>query len=77
VSSPVFDGLPPLVRTACRVGESAEMFASETLSLLNLPGAERRRLARTVNLEQLGWDSQLRPLHGLLSDAAAGVAIAV
>jgi sugar transferase (PEP-CTERM/EpsH1 system associated) len=77
VTSPVFDGLPAVARAACRVADTPDAFARETIELLNLSGADRRRLVQMVDFEQLSWTVQLRPLFQLLSDAAAGVALAV
>jgi len=77
VSAQVFEGLPPAVRLACRVGASAETFAAEIISLLALSPGERRQLAGTADLSELTWESQLRPLHDLLADAGRRQAIAV
>jgi hypothetical protein len=71
VSSQVFEGLPASVHSACRLAPSAEVFASWTLSLLDLTGTERRAIAARANLAQLSWESQLEPLHRLLAEAAA------
>jgi sugar transferase (PEP-CTERM/EpsH1 system associated) len=76
VSSQVFEGLPASIHRACRVASTPDAFANETLSLLNLTGAQRREIAAYANLEQLSWQSQLAPLHRLL-EAAASAAIAV
>ena len=77
VSAQVFEGLPAAVRSACRVGVSAETFAAETLRLLALSPDERRRLAGTADLSELTWESQLRPLHNLLADSGGHQAVAV
>ena len=77
VSAQVFEGLPAAVRSACRVGESAETFAAEILRLLALSPDERRQLAGTADLSELTWESQLRPLHNLLADSGGPQAIAV
>jgi sugar transferase (PEP-CTERM/EpsH1 system associated) len=77
VSSEVWDGLPPSVHGACRLGTSSEAFAAETLALLNLSGSQRRQIAAAADLETLSWDSQLQPLVRLLADVAASPAIAV
>jgi hypothetical protein len=73
----VFDGLPEEARTACRVADSPKRFAEETLSLLAMTGEDRRAIAARADLGRLSWESQLRPLHGILADAAASTAIAV
>ena len=73
----VFEGLPPSVHQACRLAVSADAFAKETLSLLDLTGSQRRALAASADLERLSWESQLLPLYRLLSDASAAAAIAV
>jgi polysaccharide biosynthesis protein PslH len=77
VSAQVMEGLPAAVHPACRVGASAELFAEETLRLLALSGSERRQLAGTADLSELTWESQLRPLHDLLTDSDGPQAIAV
>lgn len=72
VTSPVFEGLPALVRPACRVADRADTFAKETLDLLAMTPVERRALVSQVNLGSLGWERQLQPLRAILTDAAAG-----
>jgi hypothetical protein len=70
VSQAVFDGLPVCVRDACRVAATAGDYADETLALLAMSGADRRRLAQSADLAQLSWKVQLRPLHDALAAAA-------
>jgi len=77
VTPQVFEGLPPTVGAACRIGASAELFAEETLALLALPASERRRIAGDAQLAELSWESQLRALHALLVDSSGRHAIAV
>jgi len=77
VTSQVLDGLPTAIRSACRLGSSAERFAEETLDLLSLPPAERRQLSGTADLTALAWETQLGPLHKVLDDARGRHAIAV
>lgn len=77
VTLPVLDGLPSAVRSACRLGTSAELFAEETLDLLSLPPAGRRQLAGAADLEALAWETQLGPLLDLLEDSGGPHAIAV
>ena len=77
VSSQVFDGLPASVRSACRLASSADAFAVEISSLLDLTGTERRAIAASANLATLSWESQLRPLHAILAQAAAATAVCV
>jgi polysaccharide biosynthesis protein PslH len=77
VSAQVFEGLPAAVRSACRVGVSAETFVAELLRLLALSPDERRQLAGTADLSELTWESQLQPLHNLLADSGGPQAIAV
>jgi polysaccharide biosynthesis protein PslH len=77
VSAQVFEGLPAAVRTACRVGASAEQFAEETLTLLALSASERRRIAASADMVELAWESQLRLLHTLLTNTSARHAVAV
>jgi sugar transferase (PEP-CTERM/EpsH1 system associated) len=71
VTSQVFEGLPAEVRPACRVAESVEDFATETLSLLDLTGEARQVLVRQADLRPLSWETQLAPLRDIL-EAAAG-----
>ena len=70
VTSQVRDGLPAEIRPACRVADSAEDFASEILSLLQLTGDARRALARQADLEPLSWETRLGPLAEILTRAA-------
>jgi len=77
VTPAVAEGLPRSARGPSRVAESVQDFAEETLALLAMPGRERRRLAATAELSQLGWDAQLRPLHDLLGSAQHRGAVAV
>jgi sugar transferase (PEP-CTERM/EpsH1 system associated) len=70
VTSAVFEGLPSAIRSACRIADTAESCAAATIALLNASPAERRRVAQSADLEQLGWDAQLRPLHDALASAA-------
>jgi sugar transferase (PEP-CTERM/EpsH1 system associated) len=72
VTSQVFEGLPREARGGCRVADSVEAFADQTLALLALTSAERRSLAAKADLARLGWECQLVPLHEALA-AAAGV----
>jgi sugar transferase (PEP-CTERM/EpsH1 system associated) len=77
VTTQVFDGLPASIRPACRVADVAQAFADATLSLLSVTPEDRRRVAASANLENLGWEHQLRPLSTILSDASSAPAIAV
>jgi polysaccharide biosynthesis protein PslH len=77
VSAQVFEGLPIAVRSACRVGASAESFADETLQLLELSGTARRHVAASADMAELTWESQLRPLHALLAASGARQTVAV
>jgi sugar transferase (PEP-CTERM/EpsH1 system associated) len=70
VTSPVSSGLPHAVAPACRVADSPEAFAQQTLSLLRLSGAERRAMAAQAVGWRLDWETQLAPLHAILSQAA-------
>jgi glycosyltransferase involved in cell wall biosynthesis len=69
VTSAVFEGLPSAIRSACRVADTAEAYAAATCALLNMTAADRRELAQSADLTQLGWDAQLRPLHDALASA--------
>jgi len=77
VSAQVLAGLPTPVRSACRVGASAERFAEEVLALLALSPGERRQVAASADMAELTWESQLRPLHRLLAESGGRHAIAV
>jgi polysaccharide biosynthesis protein PslH len=70
ITTEVLEGLPPEVRPACRIADSAATFATATLSLLDMSGEERRAVAGRVNLSALTWDHQLEPLHQILENAA-------
>jgi sugar transferase (PEP-CTERM/EpsH1 system associated) len=69
VTSAVFEGLPSAIRNACRVADTAEAFAAAAVGVLNMTPSDRRQLAQTADLTQLGWDAQLRPLHDALASA--------
>jgi glycosyltransferase involved in cell wall biosynthesis len=71
VTSTVMEGLPDEAHAGCSIANDADAFAEETLALLALSGAERRRLASRADLTALSWESQLRPLLGILEDAAS------
>jgi hypothetical protein len=71
VTSQVFEGLPAEIRTACRVADSSEAFAQQTLALLALSGHERRALVAQADLCSLTWERQLLPLHEILTKAAS------
>jgi sugar transferase (PEP-CTERM/EpsH1 system associated) len=77
VTPQVLEGLPASMRTACRVGESPLQFANEVLSLLQMTGGERRAVAAAARMESLSWESQLRSLRTVLTDAAGAAAVAV
>lgn len=77
VSAQVFEGLPAAVRAACRIGASAERFSEETLRLLSMTPGERRALAARADMDELSWQSQLGPLHDLLTDSRQHHAVAV
>jgi polysaccharide biosynthesis protein PslH len=70
VTPQVFEGLPREARAGCRVADSVETFADQTLALLALTSAERRSLAAKADLARLGWECQLVPLHEALAEAA-------
>jgi len=71
VTTPVFEGLPVEVRSACRLADSAADFARQLLELFALPAAERRRIATESNLGLLSWEQRLSPLFDVLKKAAA------
>lgn len=70
VTSQVLGGLPPSVRTACRMADSSEAFARQTLALLALSGPKRRAVAAQADCRALDWESQLASLHEILAGAA-------
>lgn len=70
VTPEVFAGLPSTVEPACRIADSPEAFASETLALFNLGSDARRAMAHRANLDSLKWDAQLAPVLSILSSAA-------
>lgn len=69
VTTDVFDGLPNEVRGACRVADTADEFARQTVRLLRLTGAERRAIAGRADCVALSWQRQMTPLTGVLADA--------
>jgi polysaccharide biosynthesis protein PslH len=63
VATPVVaEGLPPEVLAACRTANSPLDFATALLDLLGRTPAERRALAESATLAELGWDRCLEPL---------------
>ncbi len=70
ITPAVFDGLPMCARSGCAVAGSADVYAEQVLALLAMSGRERRQLAATADLRQLGWEAQLGILHDALSAAA-------
>jgi hypothetical protein len=76
VTPAVFDGLPPQVRSACRVGDTAESFADALVGLLQMPAASRRCIAERASLADLAWDTQLFPFLNLVETAAFSAAAA-
>jgi sugar transferase (PEP-CTERM/EpsH1 system associated) len=77
VTPQVIEGLPTAIHAACRVAASAERFAEETLTLLALSTRQRRQIVDQVELTELTWESQLRPLHELLEKSSERHPIAV
>jgi sugar transferase (PEP-CTERM/EpsH1 system associated) len=69
VTSEVSGGLPPFVTPACRVADSPESFADQTLALLECSGTKRRALAAQADLSQSTWSAQLASLHAALTSA--------
>jgi sugar transferase (PEP-CTERM/EpsH1 system associated) len=70
ITSQVSEGLPPEVRSACRVADTPAGFADETLTLLQLSAIQRRAISASADLHSLSWDHQLEPLHQILESAA-------
>jgi len=70
VTPAVFDGLPVCARSGCAVAASAELYAEQVLALLTMSGNERRRLAASADVRQLGWDAQVDILYKALVEAA-------
>jgi sugar transferase (PEP-CTERM/EpsH1 system associated) len=70
VTSEVSAGLPAAVMPACRVADSPESFADQTLALLGGSGKARRALSGQADLSRLTWTAQLAPLQALLASAA-------
>jgi sugar transferase (PEP-CTERM/EpsH1 system associated) len=69
VTRQVVEGLPREVHAGCLVAQSPASFAEATLSLLVMPGTERRALAARACLDALTWDTQLAPLTRILESA--------
>jgi glycosyltransferase involved in cell wall biosynthesis len=70
VTPQVSAGLPLAVGAACRLADSAQAFAQQTLSLLGLSGAERRAIAAQADAAGLDWETQLASLPTILNRAA-------
>jgi sugar transferase (PEP-CTERM/EpsH1 system associated) len=70
VTPSVFEGLPHEVRVACRVAKTAEEFAAETIRLLTMCAADRRRLAGDAACDALSWDRQMAALSALVRTVA-------
>jgi glycosyltransferase involved in cell wall biosynthesis len=66
----VSEGLPSLVLLACRVAESAQVFADAVVTFLDWTPEQRRELAFAVDLGSLSWDRTLAPVYDLLREAA-------
>ena len=73
VTSPVSAGLPHSIRAACRVADSRQAFAEQTLALLGLSGAERRAVALRADVGRLDWETQLASLPTILNRAAGNL----
>jgi sugar transferase (PEP-CTERM/EpsH1 system associated) len=68
-------GLPQQIHAACRVADSRQAFADETIALLSLSGAERRAIAACADMRGLDWQTRLAPLPAILASAAAAGAL--
>jgi sugar transferase (PEP-CTERM/EpsH1 system associated) len=73
VTSQVLGGLPHEMGAACRLADSPQAFAQQTLSLLGLSGAERRAVAAHADVSRLSWETQLASLPAILEKATASV----
>ena len=71
VTQQVAAGLPRELSPACRIGATAEEFASSLIALLNRTPSERRAEAVAADLQPLQWSARLQPLMPLLATAAA------
>jgi sugar transferase (PEP-CTERM/EpsH1 system associated) len=70
ITPPVQGGLPRTVLPACLVGDDAASVAIHVVTLLRMTPIERRLFAARADLRELGWESQLAPLLGILEAAA-------
>jgi sugar transferase (PEP-CTERM/EpsH1 system associated) len=70
VTSPVWDGLPDCAKPGCIRADAPSDFAAAIVRLLSLSGNERRAVAESADLRQLGWRTQLAPIEPALRDAA-------
>jgi sugar transferase (PEP-CTERM/EpsH1 system associated) len=66
VTPGVFEGLPTVAQPGCSRAATPDEFGAAVLRLLQMTPAERRHVAASANLNSLMWESQLRPLEGIL-----------
>ena len=62
-------GLPPQAEVATFVADSPRSFSDHVLELLSRTQDERRRLARSADLQQLSWDRTLERVWSILEAA--------
>lgn len=67
----VAGGLPGETLAGCVVADDRESFAAGVVRLLSIAPGDRRRLARTVDLEPLTWEKRLAALGPLVAQAAS------
>ena len=70
VTTPVHEGLPEQVRSACRRADSPEEFARAVGDLLDRAGQGASVSDPHAALESLTWERSLAPLGGVLARAA-------
>ncbi|HKB12964.1 MAG TPA: TIGR03087 family PEP-CTERM/XrtA system glycosyltransferase [Vicinamibacterales bacterium] len=70
ITSPVWQGLPKEVLSACRRADTPEQFALQVIELLSLPPHARRGIAALARLGHLSWPKRLAPLVDLVERAA-------
>lgn len=70
VTPAVSDGLPVEVLPACLVARDAQAFADAVVDVLQRTPAERRGMAKRADVRSLDWKDRLRPLAGILEQAA-------
>jgi sugar transferase (PEP-CTERM/EpsH1 system associated) len=70
VTTAVLEGLPAEVAPACAVGDSADAFAAQIVTLLDRSPLERREIVQRAALDSLVWPRRIAALESILASAA-------